>query len=176
MVFIHSGMTFPGWVALMPCLGTAMVIHAGGQSWAAQKLLAARPVVFVGLLSYSLYLWHWPVLVALRIRTATAHLDLPVAALGVAMTFLLAWLSWRYVERPFRNRRDMPGRTMLLRLAQGTAALLLVCGVAIATNGFSMKLDQAARVAKKSLLKGAPPQKRKGEGGGGGSSTPFKVL
>tara|TARA_R110000751_G_C13773964_1_gene480451 strand:+ start:412 stop:2376 length:1965 start_codon:yes stop_codon:yes gene_type:complete len=147
MVFIHSGMTFPGWVALMPCLGTAMVIHAGGQSWAAQRLLAARPVVFVGLLSYSLYLWHWPVLVALRIRTATAHLDLPLAALGIVMTFLLAWLSWRYVEMPFRNRREMPGRTMLVRLTQGAAALVLVCGVAIATNGFSMKLDQAARVA-----------------------------
>jgi len=56
MFYIRSDMLFPGWVALMPCLGTAMVIHAGGQSWVAQKVLAARPVVFVGLLSYSLYL------------------------------------------------------------------------------------------------------------------------
>lgn len=147
LFYIRSDMVFPGWVALMPCLGAAMVIHAGGQSFVSRNLLSARPVVFVGLLSYSLYLWHWPVLTALRMRTASAHLDMPVAVAGIIVTFLLAWVSWRFVERPFRNRREMPGRVMGLRLAGGSMALLIVSGVAIMMSGFPARLDSGARIA-----------------------------
>ena len=145
LFYIRSDMIFPGWVALIPCLGAAMVIHAGGQSWAAQKILAARPVVFVGVLSYSLYLWHWPVLVAIRMRTADVHLDPPVAAGAIVITFLLAWVSWRYVERPFRNRRTMPARTMLWTLGGGSGALLAVSLVSIAMGGFSNRLSERAQ-------------------------------
>lgn len=151
LFYINSGMIFPGWVALMPCLGAALVIHAGGQSWVAQRVLAARPVVFVGLISYSLYLWHWPVLTAVRIRTASTHLDLPVAAGAIAITFLLAWASWRYIERPFRSRRDMPSRRMLSVLG---AAATLTAGIAIlsiATGGFPSRLSERSN----ELLAGA---------------------
>lgn len=149
--YIRSDMVFPGWVALMPCLGTAMVIHAGGQSWMAQRVLAARPVVFVGLLSYSLYLWHWPVLTALRVRTASAHLDLPVAVSAIVVTFLLAWASWRYVERPFRNKRDMSNRRMLGVLGAGSALVAGIAAVSISTGGFSGRLSERASA----LLAGA---------------------
>jgi peptidoglycan/LPS O-acetylase OafA/YrhL len=147
MFYIRSDMLFPGWVALMPCLGTAMVIHAGGQSWVAQKILAARPMVFVGLLSYSLYLWHWPVLTALRVRTASVHLDLPVTVGAITITFLLAWVSWRYVERPFRNKRDMPIRRMLGVLGAGSAVLLIFSGITITAGGFPARLSDASRMA-----------------------------
>lgn len=151
MFYIRSDMVFPGWVALMPCLGAAMVIHAGGKSWVAQKVLAARPVVFVGLLSYSLYLWHWPVLTALRVRTASAHLDLPVTLGAIAVTFLLAWASWRYVERPFRNKRDMPSRRMLGVLGAGGALAAGIAAASITTGGFSSRLSERANT----LLAGA---------------------
>ena len=147
MFYIRKDMLFPGWIALMPCLGTAMVIHAGGRSWVAQRILAARPVVFVGLLSYSLYLWHWPVLTALRVRTASVHLDLPVAVSAIAATFLLAWASWRYVERPFRNKRDMPSRRMLGVLGAGSAVLLTFSGISITAGGFPARLSDASRMA-----------------------------
>jgi len=147
MFYIRSDMLFPGWVALMPCLGTAMVIHAGGRSWVAQKILAARPVVFIGLLSYSLYLWHWPVLTALRVRTASVHLDLPVTVGAIAITFLLAWASWRYVERPFRNKGDMPIRGVLGVLGAGSAVLLTFSGIAIISGGFPARLSDASRMA-----------------------------
>ena len=147
MFYIRSDMAFPGLVALMPCLGTAMVIHAGGQSWVARRILAARPMVFVGLLSYSLYLWHWPVLTALRVRTANVHLDLPVVMGAIIVTFLLAWASWRYIETPFRNKRDMPGRRMFWQLGAGSAVLLALSGVAITTGGFPARFDDAARMA-----------------------------
>lgn len=151
LFYINSGMIFPGWVALLPCLGAALVIHAGGQSRVAQRVLAARPVVFVGLLSYSLYLWHWPVLTAFRMRNASTHLDLPVAAGAIAVTFLLAWASWRYIERPFRNRRDMPGRRMLGVLGAGSAVLLTLSGVSITAGGFPARLSDASRMALAAL-------------------------
>lgn len=147
VVFIRGDMIFPGWVALMPCLGAAMVIHAGGGSWVAEKFLGARPMVFVGLLSYSLYLWHWPMLTAMRIRTASVHLDLAVALGAIVATFLLAWASWRFVERPFRDRRDMPGRAMLWKLGLGSAALIGLSGLAITMGGFPGRLNDASRAA-----------------------------
>lgn len=141
LFYIRSDMVFPGWVALMPCLGAAMVIHAGGQSFVSRNILSARPVVFVGLLSYSLYLWHWPVLTALRMRTASAHLDMPVAVAGIIVTFLLAWLSWRYVERPFRNRHEMSIKGMLWRLGAGSALAAGITVVSVANGGFPSRLS-----------------------------------
>lgn len=151
MFYIRSDMVFPGWVALMPCLGAAMVIHAGGRSWVAQRVLAARPVVFVGLLSYSLYLWHWPVLTALRIRTANAHLDLPIVAGAIVAIFLLAWVSWRYVERPFRNRHSLPNRRMFSALGAGAALATAISILSIATGGFPNRLSERSQ----ELLAGA---------------------
>ena len=107
LFYIRSDMIFPGWVALVPCLGTAMILHSDGSSWVARHILSWRPLVFAGLLSYSLYLWHWPVLAALRVATANIHLKLEVAAVGLIVASLLGWLSWRYVERPFRDSGRM---------------------------------------------------------------------
>jgi peptidoglycan/LPS O-acetylase OafA/YrhL len=147
LFYIRGDMIFPGWVALLPCLGAAMVIHAGGDSWVARNILGARPIVFVGLLSYSLYLWHWPVLTALRIRTANMQLDPPVALGAIAVTFLLAWASWRFVEKPFRNRQAVPERLMLWQVGTASAAVLAVSGLAILMNGFPARLDDSSRMA-----------------------------
>lgn len=145
LFFIDDTMIFPGWVALIPCLGTAMVIHAGESSWVARRFLGARPMVFIGLLSYSLYLWHWPVLTALRMRTASTHLDLPVIMGAITMTFLFAWASWRFVERPFRNRRSMPGRAMMLRLGVGSALIVSIATISMVTGGFQGRLSTRAQ-------------------------------
>jgi peptidoglycan/LPS O-acetylase OafA/YrhL len=151
LFYIRSGMIFPGWIALMPCLGAAMVIHAGGQSWVARKVLAARPVVFVGLLSYSLYLWHWPVLTGVRVWTANAHIDPAVAAVAIAVTFVLAWASWRYVERPFRSRRVLPNGRMLGALGAGATLATAISILSITAGGFPDRLSARAQ----ELLAGA---------------------
>lgn len=151
LFYIRSGMIFPGWVALIPCLGAAMIIHAGGQSWIAQNILGARPVVFVGLLSYSLYLWHWPVLTAVRMRTANAHIELSVAAVAIVATFVLAWASWRYVERPFRDRRSLPNGRMLGVLGAGATLAIAISTLSIAAGGFPGRLSERAQ----ELLAGA---------------------
>ncbi len=142
LFYINSDMAFPGWVALMPCLGTAMVIHAGGGSWIARNLLSARPTVFIGLLSYSLYLWHWPVLTALRVNTSNLDLSLSLTIAGIAITFLLAWASWRFVETPFRDRSTMGGRRMLSILGGGGILISGIGALSIATEGFPSRLSE----------------------------------
>src|SRR6185436_20869883 len=60
-------MPFPGWLALIPTFGAALVISAGVRSWANRRLLSLHPIVFLGIISYPLYLWHWPLLALTRL-------------------------------------------------------------------------------------------------------------
>jgi len=125
-----SATAFPGAAALLPVIGTALVIHAGStaQSTIAARLLRLRPVVFVGLISYSFYLWHWPVLTFARI--ARGEMLAPIdAALLVALSFVLAILSWRFIETPFRERRVAAARAPLFRVAGAAMATTLAIGV-----------------------------------------------
>lgn len=95
---------FPGFSALFPVLGSAAIIYAGmnGGSKVA-SLLALRPVVFIGLISYSLYLWHWPIIVYARYYWGVAAGDVLAHSALLLVSFVAAWLSWRFIEGPFRK-------------------------------------------------------------------------
>ena len=95
---------FPGASALLPCLATAGVIYGTRSKNLVSRLLSIRWVVGIGLISYSLYLWHWPIIVFTKIAFVPA--PSPILAVGlVALCFLLAFVSWKYVEQPFRKRK-----------------------------------------------------------------------
>jgi peptidoglycan/LPS O-acetylase OafA/YrhL len=92
---------FPGWNALLPCTGAALLIGVGEQGLCNRYLLRVRPVVWVGLISYSLYLWHWPILSLSRLILPYR----PDSSVLLALLFLAVFLSaltYRYVETPFR--------------------------------------------------------------------------
>lgn len=127
---------FPGTRALWPCVGAALVILAAGSG--VSRLLALRPLVFVGLISYSLYLWHWPVLVFARYEGYYAGTPLQ-AAVALAACGLLAVLSWRYVEEPFRSRRLLPTRRGVL--ATATAC---IAGAVVLNLGLGSLIDPDA--------------------------------
>src|SRR5690606_33067212 len=116
---------FPGLAALLPCAGTAAVIYAGGcgQTFVS-RLLSIRPAQFFGLISYSLYLWHWP-LVAYYSSFRSLEGSARFALLAVAVA--IATASWWYVERPFRQKPFRLGRRGTLGIA--TTAMAVV-GVA----------------------------------------------
>lgn len=111
-VLCYSDVTaFPGVTALVPCVGAALVIHGGygegaPKSWAT-RLISTKPFVGVGLISYSLYLWHWPLIVLVG-YVLIDQLSLFQTAALIAASFALALLSWRYIERPSRAARDVP--------------------------------------------------------------------
>jgi peptidoglycan/LPS O-acetylase OafA/YrhL len=147
VAFITPQMPFPGPAALAPCLGAALVIHAADpKTTVAGRLLAMRPLVFLGLVSYSLYLWHWPIFVFATYVDMHEPTGLGSAAL-IALSYGLAVLSWRYVEQPFRRRRSGPRR---MRPAFAAAALLMGLTAASATfaasaDGFPQRLRPALR-------------------------------
>lgn len=101
IVFFNSGMIFPGSKALLPTLGTAMVIAAGPEAIVNKRLLSLKLMVFIGLISYPLYLWHWPLLSFARIIYGEVPPKLIRIAL-VAAAMLLAWITYRFIEPPLR--------------------------------------------------------------------------
>ena len=101
LVLINGERAFPGWWALLPVLGTALLISAGPTAWVNRTILAHPAAVYVGLISYPLYLWHWPLLSFARVveqgePPATAKVAL------LALSFLLAWATYKFVEKPIR--------------------------------------------------------------------------
>jgi len=98
---IDKEFEFPGKWALVPVVGALLIIAAGPKAWINRKILSRRGVVWVGWISYPLYLWHWPLLSFARILEG----EQPVAATrlaAVAMSVLLAWLTFKFVERKVR--------------------------------------------------------------------------
>lgn len=124
---------FPGLPALLPVVGAALVLLHPAQGIAGQ-LLSNRFIVWLGELSYSLYLWHWPVLALLRYYTGSQVLDIQFSLLFIALTLLLATLSFYWVETPLRVHRP--------RLKQAVGYSLLVCAVLGTVPGMA-KINQA---------------------------------
>jgi peptidoglycan/LPS O-acetylase OafA/YrhL len=142
--FYEASTPFPGIAALLPCSGAALFIQSNRQQLTyAGKFLSYRPIVFIGLISYSLYLWHWPVLVfanywalePLRFSTRIALLFL---------CFFLSVASWKFVEIPCRRKRIVRSRTALFLLASATASVLFLIGIGISRfDGVGSRLPEA---------------------------------
>jgi peptidoglycan/LPS O-acetylase OafA/YrhL len=139
---LDASAPFPGVNALPACLGTAMLIWSGAERNTISRLvLSNRPMVFLGLISYSLYLWHWPIIAYLN------YLDvgtvLAKTGSGLAAALLLSWLSWKYIEVPFRRS----GATLqfssvfVRRFAIPAAGLLSLGAATIFSGGFPQRFD-----------------------------------
>jgi peptidoglycan/LPS O-acetylase OafA/YrhL len=127
---IDDRMPFPGWWALLPVLGTAALIAVGPRAWSNRKLLGASPLVKLGLISYPLYLWHWPLLTFARILQPRE--PSPPALLGLlAAATTLAWLTYRFVEIPIRTRARRAGVASWIL---SVAGVLVVLGAACAAG------------------------------------------
>jgi peptidoglycan/LPS O-acetylase OafA/YrhL len=131
---------FPGFAALLPCIGAGLIIYAGmGSPPAINKALSVRPVVFIGLISYSLYLWHWPIYVFAKYHLQRDLFPPEIVAL-IAVSIGIATLSWRYVEMPFRLGYSAPSRRVLFIQAASVTAVLAACGTALyASNGLPQR-------------------------------------
>ncbi|MBL4792999.1 MAG: acyltransferase [Citromicrobium sp.] len=116
---------FATWTPLIPVVGTLLVILGGETNWMSRILIQNRLVVWTGLISYSLYLWHWPILsFATIVYDAMPPHALRVA--GIALSFLIAWASWRFIEEPARKVWSFRKLGILL------AAILVASGAVIA--------------------------------------------
>jgi peptidoglycan/LPS O-acetylase OafA/YrhL len=135
-IFCYNDKTpFPGITAIPPCLGAALIIFSNEEELCLTgRLLSFRPVVFVGLISYSLYLWHWPLLVFDKYPAFIKPGPWQRASV-LAVSFVLATLSWKYVETPIRTRKIFPRRDFLFAFAGCTATVFLVLGFWVYSSG-----------------------------------------
>jgi peptidoglycan/LPS O-acetylase OafA/YrhL len=142
----NSETRFPGIAAMVPCVGTFLIIYFNSfRETSLSMALANKNVVFVGLISYSLYLWHWPILAFTRYWIG---LDLPLdVRFGVLVaSFLFAVASWRFVETPFR--KGFVGARTVKLVAGAIASATVVIGVSQWVNikeGFPTRFPESIR-------------------------------
>ena len=129
---------FPGWWALLPVFGTVLLIGAGPLAWINRKILADRKLVFIGLISYPLYLWHWPLIVMGRtiMDAYDNKYERSTAIVAVTLAFVLAWLTFQFIERPVRAPRPaFAARRITTALFTGLASVALLGFVTVQFNG-----------------------------------------
>lgn len=141
--FYTEEIMFPGATALLPCLGAGMIIasNTGGFNIVG-KILSMRGPAFIGLISYSLYLWHWPILAFTR-YSGLFPFSWWVAGLCLGGSFLLAVLSWKYIETPFRKKKILKNTKQAYLGAFAFIIFMAASGLIIAqSNGVPLRLDE----------------------------------
>lgn len=130
VLFINEHMRFPGLTALPPCLGAAAIIYSGAHvETFVGKFLSLPAIRFTGLISYSLYLWHWPVYVFYKSVENPGKIE---SICLIALCFVLATLSWKYVEQPFRKLSSGTGKfNIVLAGAAGLLATTLCAALLV---------------------------------------------
>lgn len=134
---INKDLNFPGNWAVIPVSGATLIILAGPRAWINKEILSNKLAIWFGLISFPLYLWHWPILSFARIVESTVPSPgIHVAAVGLSI--LLAWMTYRLVERPMRLGKNSKSKVVVLTI------LLAVTGLAgyitYKENGFAFRM------------------------------------
>lgn len=145
-VVLTKGSAFPGLNAFWPCLGTCLLIYTGKTTenqGILNSILQNKLLVWVGLLSYSLYLWHWPIFTFIKYLGVT--LDGTIRIGAIVLTFVLSYLSWKYVEQPFRIQFKFDfKRTMLYVFLPSLVIIAGLYGLLDAKDGFPNRFPNLA--------------------------------
>ena len=113
ILIIDKEHPFPGWWAVLPVFGSILLISAGPHAWLNRVILSRRALVWTGLISYPLYLWHWPLLSFARVLEGEMPSSV-VRTAALAVSFALAWLTYRLVEKPVRFGKSGKAKTAVL--------------------------------------------------------------
>jgi peptidoglycan/LPS O-acetylase OafA/YrhL len=143
-IYLPARIAYPGAYALMPVLGAGALLWPSTRPTWVAWLLAASASVFVGKISYSLYLYHWPVLVFWRHYAGTDPLTAQQCAVLVVISFISAWLSWRFVEETFRWRRARR-RTVLVVAGLSQAAVAAACAAVMLSGGLTQRIPESVK-------------------------------
>jgi peptidoglycan/LPS O-acetylase OafA/YrhL len=144
LVLLRPAEAFPGIFAIPPCLGTVLVIISGAQgSTLPHRLLSIWPARITGLASYSLYLWHWPIMVFYRFHNLSERVTIKDCAIILVMVFAAGLFSWGVIERPFRAK-GMSGRKVLIWCGGLTALTLTLLSAILIGKGLPQRMPPAA--------------------------------
>ena len=142
--FLNRERHYPGSWALLPVIGTCCLIAGGGGSWVARQLLSRRILVGIGLISYPLYLWHWPTLAFVRIIEGS-HIRWQSIFAALSASVLLAVMTYRYVERPMREPRESreSRASRSPRLIWGLCSFMAIVGIVGIAGTFALILPRS---------------------------------
>ncbi len=147
--FIYDrSIPFPGLFAVPPVLGSALLILSGQNTKISDpvlmvtRILSIKPLVFIGLLSYSLYLWHWPLL-AFNEYLVIGKNSLLIKSILILISFLLAFVSWRFIEKPIRSRSLLVSRFSIFSICSfGVAFLILMSSFVFLKDGIAGRVSE----------------------------------
>lgn len=129
-VVITADSAFPGYRGLLPTLGTFLIILAGSKAWINRIILSHPLMVWVGLISYPLYLWHWQILYFQRVLTGSLN-SLPLTLFSISISILLAWATYQFAEKPIRFGVHRKVKSFIL---VGCMVVCGICGILVASE------------------------------------------
>jgi len=145
LLLVTREQVFPGWWAVLPTLGVCLIISAGPHAWFNRTILSHRLMVWFGLISYPLYLWHWPLLSFARIIEGDVPApELRIAAVCIAV--VLAWLTYTLLEKPIRFSKSNTAKTATLLVLMCVAGLAGY--VTFARDGLEFRLSNFTNITK----------------------------
>ena len=142
--FVQAGDNFPGTQAVLPVVGAALVIWNGRDDNPINRALSSPIPVFIGLISYSLYIWHWPILTLSQYYFDGYESGL-VAAQWLLFAIVVATASWWFIERPVRRARNLSGRAMVGSAVLASVSLLSIGGVLYLKDGLPNRFTPEVR-------------------------------
>ncbi|WGL96886.1 acyltransferase family protein [Arsenophonus nasoniae] len=136
---------YPNYYALIICISTATIIYAGSQGGFIYKILSLPPLVYIGLLSYSLYLWHWPIFATARYIGAFD--DIKSKIICYILTIFFSLISYKLIEKPLRKQRLSFFKSLLILIILPIILALLIYGISEKNRGFNFRFgEEYARV------------------------------
>lgn len=138
MFWLNAESVFPGFNAIPPTLGAALMLYAGSQQGVfSNRILTSTPARWIGQVSYSAYLWHWPPMAFYRY--AYGEIDAAAGVIIVLFTFTAAWLSYRFIETPLRHSRTPAWPLIRRQFIYPAGGLILLSIAILSTDGFGLR-------------------------------------
>ena len=150
ILFFNETTPFPSLISLLPTLGVVLIIVFATKDTLTNKFLSSKPLVSIGLISYSLYLWHQPILVFTR-HQLNDELSLLLKIILLISVFPLSFLTWKYIEKPFRDKELISRRKIFVFSLSG---LLFFTGMGL----MAMKFNEAFTKVNPQILNGTVGQ------------------
>ena len=144
IVFYDETTPFPSVYALVPVLGVVMIVLFANKDTFVAKLLGMKVFVGIGLISYSAYLWHQPIFAFARVRLQQEHTFALMGLLSIA-SLVLAFLSWKYIEQPFRDREKIGQKVVFGISIFGISLFVLIGQIGIYKQGFRDRYDDVLK-------------------------------
>jgi peptidoglycan/LPS O-acetylase OafA/YrhL len=134
---------FPSYNALLPVVGAALIIYSNNKNSLVNKVLTNTIIVYIGLISYSLYLWHWPIIVIKNWIEPNA--SILINAIAISLCFILSFLSYQYIEKPFRNK-NLISNKLLIKTASVSFFLLIIMTLSLKYYGNNSIVDNDGKI------------------------------